>query len=102
MKEVNGHVKAKCWKLIKHTEVPAGIDVIPSIFAMQFNQNLTTNEVIKHKARLSIHGGKQQFSMNYFDTYAPVVTWFAICIMIVFSMLFGWAMHQIDFVQANS
>ena len=38
--------------------------------------------------------------MNYFDTYAHVVTWFAICIMIVFGMLFGWAMHQIDFVKA--
>ena len=91
--EVNGHVKAKCWQIIKHTEVPAGTDVIPSIWAMQCKQNLTINEVTKHKARLNIHGRKQQFNMNYFDTYAPVVTWFTICIMIVFGMLFGWAMH---------
>ena len=34
VKEGNGHVKAKCWKLIKHTEVPIGTDVIPSIWAM--------------------------------------------------------------------
>ena len=34
IEKVNSHVKAKCWKLIKHTEVPAGIDVLPSIWAM--------------------------------------------------------------------
>ena len=38
--------------------------------------------------------------MNSFNTYAPVVTWFVICIMIVLDMSFGWAMHQIDFIQA--
>ena len=100
VKEVNDHVKAKCWKLIKHTEVPAGTNVIPSIWAMQCKQNLTMNEITKHKAGLIIQGGKEQFGMNYFDTYVPVVTWFAIHIMIVFGLLFGWAIHQIDFVQA--
>ena len=34
VKEVNCYVKAKCWKLIKHMEVPTGTDVIPSIWAM--------------------------------------------------------------------
>ena len=34
VKEVNGHVKAKHWKLIKNTEVLVGTDVIPSIWAM--------------------------------------------------------------------
>ena len=50
---------------------------------------MPVNEVTKHKARLNIHDGKQQFGMNYFDTYAPVVMWFAICIIVIFSMLFG-------------
>ena len=77
VKEINSHVKARCWKLIKHTEVPASTDVVSSIWAIQLKQNLTTNEVTKHKAKLNIYGGKQQFGMNYFDTYAPVVTWFA-------------------------
>ena len=31
VKEVNIHVKTKCWKLIKGTEVPARADFIPSI-----------------------------------------------------------------------
>ena len=54
---------------------------------------------MKHKAWLNIHGGKQQFGINYFDTYVPVMTWFAIHIIMVFGILFCWEMHQIDFVQ---
>jgi len=37
---------------------------------------------------------------HYYDTHAPVVTWFAIRLMIVFSILFNRAMRQIDFVMA--
>ena len=30
---------------------------------------------------LNVHGGKQTYGVNYFETYAPVVTWFAIRLM---------------------
>ena len=45
-------------------------------------------------------GGSKKFGVNYFDTYATVVTWFAIRFMLIFALLFGWSLHQIDFVQA--
>jgi hypothetical protein len=38
--------------------------------------------------------------MNYFETYAPVVTWFAIRLMIVMGIIFDWALRQVDFVMA--
>jgi hypothetical protein len=38
--------------------------------------------------------------MNYFETYAPVVTWFAIRLMIIFSIIFCWTLQQVDFVMA--
>jgi hypothetical protein len=38
--------------------------------------------------------------MKYFKTYAPVVTWFAIRLMIVFCIIFSWAIWQVDFVMA--
>jgi hypothetical protein len=40
--------------------------------------------------------------MNYFESYAPVVTWFAIRLMIVFGIIFCWALRQVDFVMAYS
>jgi hypothetical protein len=38
--------------------------------------------------------------MNYYETYAPVVTWFAIRLMIGFGILFQWSLHQVDFIMA--
>jgi hypothetical protein len=38
--------------------------------------------------------------MNYFETYAPVVTWFAIRLVINFGIIFCWALQQVDFVMA--
>jgi hypothetical protein len=38
--------------------------------------------------------------MNYYETYAPVVTWFAIKLLIVIGILFGWALRQVDFIMA--
>ena len=32
--------------------------------------------------------------MTYYDTYAPVVTWFAIRLLIVFGILFSWSLRQ--------
>jgi hypothetical protein len=65
---------------------------------MQRKQDLTTGKVTKHKARLNLHGGKQEFGTNYYKTYTPVVTWFAIQLLIVFGILFDWALCQVDFV----
>ncbi len=67
---------------------------------MRRKRDLTTNKVIKYKARLNLHGGKQVCGMNYFETYAAVVTWFAIRLMIVFGIVFCWALWQVDFVMA--
>jgi hypothetical protein len=39
--------------------------------------------------------------MSYFKTYAPVVTWFAIRLTIVFGIIFCWAVWQVDFVMAH-
>ncbi len=67
---------------------------------MQRKRDLTTNEVKSHKARLNLHGGKQVYGMNYYKTYAPVVTWFAIRLIITFGIIFHWALCQVDFVMA--
>jgi hypothetical protein len=98
--EVNGHVDNQNWKLIKRSDVSKDEPIQQSIWAMHCKRNLTTGEITKHKARLNLHGGMQEFGVNYYDTHAPVVTWFAIRLMIVFGILFKRAMRQIDFVIA--
>jgi hypothetical protein len=98
IKEVNGHNDNNHWKLIPRADVPEGAEVIPSVWAMQRKQDLTMGRVTKHKARLNLHNGKQEFGMNYYKIYMPVVTWLAIWLLIVFGILFHWAICQVDFV----
>ncbi len=38
--------------------------------------------------------------MNCYKIYAPVVTWFVIQLLIVFGILFDWALCQVDFIMA--
>jgi hypothetical protein len=61
-------------------------------------RDLTTSKVKSHKAWLNLHGGKQISGMNYFKTYAPVVTWFTIRLIITFRIIFNWALCQVYFV----
>jgi hypothetical protein len=98
VKEVNGHVNNKHWTLVKQKDVPKKAQVVPSVWAMRCKRDLTRNEVIKLKARLNLHGGKQMYRVNYFKTYAPVVTWFAIRLMIVLGIIFCWALWLVDVV----
>jgi hypothetical protein len=100
VKEVNGHVDSNNWTLKKRSEVPDNAQIVPSVWSMRRTRNLTTNQVKSHKAQLNLHGGKQIYEMNYFETYAPVVTWFAIRLMIIFGIIFGWFLRQVDFVMA--
>ncbi len=40
--------------------------------------------------------------MNYFESYATVVTWFAIRLIIIFGIIFCWALQQVNFVMVYS
>jgi hypothetical protein len=67
---------------------------------MKRKRRIKTREVYKWKARLNVHGGMQTHGVNYWDTYAPVVTWPTIRLILILSLLFGWYTAQVDFVLA--
>ena len=90
--EINGHVDHKHWEVTPQAEVPKDTKVLPSVWAVKCKRNLMTGEITKHKARFNLHGGKQEFGMTNYDTYAPVVTWFAIQLLIIFGLLFSWSL----------
>jgi hypothetical protein len=64
IKEFNSHINNDHWKLIPCTEVSEGTEVLPSVWAMQCKQDFTMGRVTKNKARLNLHGGKQEFGTN--------------------------------------
>jgi hypothetical protein len=100
IKEVNRHVDCKNWTLKKRREVPEDVQIVPSVWSMGRKRDLTMNEIKLHKVRLNLHGKKQIYRMNYFETCEPVVTWFTIRLMIIFGIIFCWALRQVNFVMA--
>eukprot|EP00957_Ditylum_brightwellii_P170661 12990708-Ditylum_brightwellii.AAC.1 len=61
---------------------------------MKQKRDIKTREITKYKARLNVHGGQQQYRINYFDTYVPVVTWASVRLILVIAILNAWATRQ--------
>ena len=98
--EVRAHEDNKHWELIPKHQVPEGEQILPSVWAMKRKRRISTRKVYKWKARLNVHGGKQTKGVNFWETYAPVVSWTSIRLFLILSVLKGWHTRQIDFVLA--
>ena len=54
----------------------------------------------KHKAKLCAHGGQQTWGQDYWDTYAPVVTWDSIQLLFIVAKTHKLDSKSINFVLA--
>ena len=70
------------------------------VWSMRCKRRINTQELYKWKARLNVHGGQQEHSVHYWDTYAQVVTWQTVHLFLILSLLLGWQSRQLDFVMA--
>ena len=69
---------------------------IKAIWAFK-RKRLPDGSLLKHKARLNAHGGMQVYGENYWDTYAPVVNWISIRMMLTLSVIHELYTTSIDF-----
>jgi hypothetical protein len=100
IKEVMAHTDNEHWEIVRKSDVPKDDPVLPSVWAMRRKRRIATGEPYKWKARLNLHGGKQEYGVNYWETYAPVIGWTTIRLFLVLTLLNGWASRQVDFVLA--
>jgi hypothetical protein len=54
----------------------------------------------KHKAQQCAHGGQQTWGQDYWDMYAPVVTWASVRLLLIFAKIHGLECKSIHFVLA--
>ena len=52
------------------------------------------------KARFCVRGDKQEAGVDYFETYAPVVSWTTIRMMLTLSIVMNLKTRQVDFSNA--
>jgi hypothetical protein len=85
--EISTHQENGQWKVVPLDDIPKETPVLDAVWSMKMKQKLMTNEVYKHKARLNVHGGQQ--GVSYWETYAPVVTWAPIRIVLVLVLIYS-------------
>lgn len=98
--EVSGQLANKVYRPMLRSELPEGAIVLPSVWAMRRKRKASTGEIYRYKSRLNIGGHKQREGLDYEQTYAPVVTWPAIRLLLSLVLLNKWHTRQIDYVQA--
>ena len=101
VKEVEDLTKTHVWKLIWKSDMPKEAKLIRLIWSFKRKKN-PLGELLKHKARLCVHGGMQRKGINYWHTYAPVVNWSTVRMVLILTHLAGWYSRQIDYVLAFS
>ena len=100
IQEFTDHCNKDHWDLITINQVPEGHQILDAVWSMKRKRDIKTRKVIKHKARLNVHGGQQELGETYYETYAAVVNWFTVRLIMLLSILNKWKTRQIDFVLA--
>ncbi len=99
--EVKIHDHEACchWTLMLHKDWPVDVKTIMAIWSfkcMRFPDGMLN----KRKAWLCVHGGQQTWGLDCWDTYAPVVTWASVQLLLIIAKIHGPKSKSIDFVLA--
>ena len=97
--EIDDHETCHHGDLILHADLPPGAKTIMTIWSFK-QKRFPDGRLNKHKARLCAHGGQQTRGQDYWDTYAPVVMWASVRLLLVVAKIHGLESKSIDFVLA--
>eukprot|EP00804_Cyclotella_cryptica_P022604 CCRYP_009465-RA/>CCRYP_009465-RA protein AED:0.35 eAED:0.35 QI:0/-1/0/1/-1/0/1/0/76 len=72
-----------CWDVVDH---PDGAHIIDSTWAFEIKR-YPDGLIKKFKARFYVRGDQQIHGVDFFETYAPVVQWTTIWLMLTLEVL---------------
>ena len=87
------------WTVIPRSSLPPGKNVLPGIWAFQ-KKRFPDGRVRKLKARFCVRGDRQVEGIDFFETYAPVVPWSTVRLLLVMAITFNLSTVQVDFSNA--
>ncbi len=86
----------RCWDLVPRLP---GMNVLPSTWAFKVKR-YPDGSVKKLKARFCARGDRQLEGVDYFETWAPVVQWSTIRIVLILAVKLGFTSAQCDITAA--
>ena len=94
--EVATLVQQRTWTTVPRTPT---INVLKSTWAFKLKR-LPDGTPYRFKARFCARGDLQKEGVDFFDTYAPVVQWSTIRLLLSTVLTEGWATRQVDYTNA--
>jgi hypothetical protein len=84
------------WEYVLRSDLPKGSNILPGTWAFRVKR-YPDNRIKKYKARFCVRGDKQIQGVDVFDTYAPVVGWSTVRMMLTMAACLKWQSVQVDF-----
>jgi hypothetical protein len=94
--EIASLIQQKTWTPIPRAEASR---VIKTTWVFKL-KCLPDGTPLKFKARFCVRGDLQKEGEDYFETYAPVVQWSTIRLLLTLILQEGWATKQVDYTNA--
>jgi hypothetical protein len=98
-KELNSHEKNDTWTFIEPNQLPTGAYVVDSKWVFKLKRN-PDQSIKKYKARLVARGFTQRPGLDFDETYAPVVKFTTLRVMLAIACQMDMEIHQMDVVTA--
>jgi hypothetical protein len=87
--KIRDHEDCCHWTLMLRKDLPVNVKTIMAIWSFKRkSKRFPDGKLNKHKARLRAHGGQQTWGLDYWDTYAPVVTWASVQLLLIIAKIF--------------
>ena len=98
-KKISSFKEEKIFEIIPIDSKSKEKSLIPFIWLLKRKRN-PMGDLIKYKARLCIHSGRQVKGVNYWNTCAPVAQSTTTRIMLILYQMNGWHCRHLDYVLA--
>ena len=103
-KEIRQLIKQRTWQSIPRTKVPLTSTqkrrrILNGTWAFKLKR-LPDGSPSRFKARYCARGDQQTEGVDYFETYAPVVQWSTVRMVLTMILSNGWVTKQVDYTNA--
>ena len=85
----------EAWEIVDRSQA-LGKNILDGVWAFK-RKRFPDGRVRKLKARFCVRGDQQIEGVDFFDTYAPVVSWSTVRLMLIAATTLGLASKQVDY-----
>jgi hypothetical protein len=93
-REMSDLLRTNTVELSHRNAVPSGMKILSSIWSFCCKRAPDWS-ILKYKSRLCPHGGQQIEGEHFWETYAPVVNWRTVRLVLILSLLSNLKSRQL-------